>query len=274
MDDGNTAKQNDRGNFAPRHRTPRRYISPSFIGLVLIMAISGGAMYWNMPLASAVLPFIFVVSGWVIALCLHEFGHAIVAYHGGDANIAQTGYLSLDPLSYTHAVYSIVMPVLFIVMGFIALPGGAVYVRTGRLRSRYWESATFAAGPLMSLLCLCVACAPFALGLSSAGGAPIFWISLAVLAGFLALSIIWNLLPIPGLDGWGIMEPYMSANIRIAVAKWRQIGPLLLIMAILLFRPFGMFVAKAAIYILELMDVPGILFIAGMRQVMILNIFQ
>ncbi|MEN3931485.1 site-2 protease family protein [Microvirga sp. W0021] len=241
----------------------RHHISPSFIGLVAIMIISGVMMYNDMALSETIGPFLFVVSGWLIALCLHEFGHAIVAYKGGDKAVADTGYLTLDPLSYTHPVYSLLMPTLFIIMGFIALPGGAVYIRPSRLRSRDWQSAVSVAGPFMTLLCLCLTAVPFSLGLHKMGGTGLFWCSLALLAGFLAISLIWNLLPIPGLDGWGIIEPYLSYELQAIGHKWRQAGPTLLIIAVFLFRPLGQFVAKGMIAIIELMDIPSIYFFAG-----------
>ena len=51
-----------------------------------------------------VFPLVFI--GFVIALCIHEFGHAIVAYHCGDRSVREKGYLTLDPLRYTDLQYS------------------------------------------------------------------------------------------------------------------------------------------------------------------------
>jgi Zn-dependent protease len=46
--------------------------------------------------------FLFVVSGWLVSLCLHEYAHAVVAYRAGDRDIAHRGYLTLNPLKYSH----------------------------------------------------------------------------------------------------------------------------------------------------------------------------
>ena len=73
--------------------------------------------------------FAIVLVGWVFSLCLHEFSHALVAYYGGDTTVREKGYLTFNPLKYTHPVYSIVLPLLFLVMGGIGLPGGAVVHR-------------------------------------------------------------------------------------------------------------------------------------------------
>ena len=74
--------------------------------------------------------FIFVVAGWVVSLCLHEFGHAFTAWRFGDHDVAVRGYLTLNPFKYSNPLLSIVLPVLIIAIGGIGLPGGAVWVRT------------------------------------------------------------------------------------------------------------------------------------------------
>ena len=79
-----------------------------------------------------VFPFVFI--GFVISLCLHEFGHAIVAYHCGDRTVRDKGYLTLDPLRYTDLQYSILFPLIIMALGGIGLPGGAVYINMQYLR--------------------------------------------------------------------------------------------------------------------------------------------
>src|SRR6202165_3759221 len=60
-------------------------ISPIFGGIVAVAAISGAGLWFDvLPAAPWVLTIIFVTSGWITSLCIHEFGHAFVAYLGGD----------------------------------------------------------------------------------------------------------------------------------------------------------------------------------------------
>ena len=40
---------------------------------------------------------IFVCVGWILSVCLHEFGHVIVAYWGSDTSIKDKGYLPPKP---------------------------------------------------------------------------------------------------------------------------------------------------------------------------------
>ncbi len=60
---------------------------------------------------------VFMLSGWITSVCLHEFGHALAAHLGGDTEVARAGYLTLNPLRYSHPLLSIVLPVLFLVSG-------------------------------------------------------------------------------------------------------------------------------------------------------------
>ncbi len=79
--------------------------------------------------------FVFVIAGWLVSLCLHEFGHAFTAWRFGDHDVAVRGYLTLNPLKYSNPMLSIGLPLLFIALGGIGLPGGAVYLRTGFMTS-------------------------------------------------------------------------------------------------------------------------------------------
>ena len=154
--------------------------------------------------------FIVVLVGWIFSLSLHEFAHALVAYYGGDTSVKDKGYLTFNPLKYTHPVYSIALPLLFLFMGGIGLPGGAVYIETWRLRSPKWRSAVALAGPTANIILVIV----IAVVLQFAPKVPSpFWAGLAFLALLQIYAIILNLLPVPPFDGFGIIEPYLSHDI-------------------------------------------------------------
>jgi Zn-dependent protease len=152
-----------------------------------------------------------VIIGWIFSLCLHEFSHALVAYYGGDTSVRDKGYLTFNPLKYTHPVYSLLMPMIFLLLGGIGLPGGAVYIEKWRLRSKAWESAVSLAGPASNLLLAIVLVVVLRFAPANAGG---IWPALAFLALLEITALILNLIPIPPLDGYGIISPYLPASLR------------------------------------------------------------
>jgi tetratricopeptide (TPR) repeat protein len=169
---------------------------------------------------------IAVLSGWIATVCLHEFGHAIVAYYGGDTTVKDKGYLTLNPLKYTDVGYSLIMPVVFLVMGGIALPGAAVYINTSLLRSRAWKSAVSAAGPLATALVAIALSVPFQLGWATEGWG---WNALALLTTYQVAGLFFNLLPVPSFDGFGIIEPWLPKEVQHATRRWGRYGYLVLL---------------------------------------------
>ena len=161
--------------------------------------------------------FLIVLIGWIFSLCLHEYAHARVAYMGGDTSVREKGYLSFNPLRYTDPVYSLVMPLVFLVMGGLGLPGGAVYIEHARLRSRHWDSAVSLAGPLANVLVLLVLLVALRFVPAAGGTGP--WSGLAFLALLQVSAVVLNLIPVPPLDGYGILAPYLPRGLRASMDR-------------------------------------------------------
>ena len=178
--------------------------------------------------------FIVVIIGWVFSLCLHEFSHALVAYYGGDYTVKDKGYLTFNPLKYTHPVYSLLMPMIFLLMGGIGLPGGAVYIEKWRLRSREWATAVSLAGPFSNALLALILGMILRFSPINASG---IWPGLAFLAFLQISAVVLNLIPLPPFDGFGAIEPYLPMDIRMKLAQTQ--GMLSWIVIILLWQvPF------------------------------------
>ena len=108
--------------------------SPVFVGIVALF-VASGVMAWTRFGNVRFDVFLFVVTGWLVSLCLHEYAHAVAGYFAGDRDIADRGYLRLNPLKYTHPLLSIVLPVVVVMLGGIGLPGGAVWVDRHAIRA-------------------------------------------------------------------------------------------------------------------------------------------
>ena len=93
-------------------------ISPVFL-VPLGLTIAAGLGLYMDPAKLYVTPLtiVFIVCGWITSVCVHEFGHALAAYLGGDLSVKDKGYLTLNPLKYTHTLFSIVLPLLYLMIG-------------------------------------------------------------------------------------------------------------------------------------------------------------
>ena len=224
------AEQHNRAVERAREERRKQRVSPVFLGLVAAL-IGVGVYLYLAAEPSPIAIFVFVTIGWVISLALHEFGHALMAYTGGDYTVAERGYLTLNPLKYTHPVLSIVMPVIFLLLGGIGLPGGAVYVQMGAIRSRWMQSVVSAAGPAANGLFAIALALPFLLISDIAFFADnlYFWSAIALLIFLQVTAIAFNLLPMPGLDGFGILAPWLPESIHRMLAPLYSFGYLLLI---------------------------------------------
>ena len=158
--------------------------------------------------------------GWVLTVVLHEFAHGVVALWGGDYTIRERGGVSLNPLQYVHPVNSILLPIIFLLLGGVPLPGGVNYVRMDLLRSRMWQSAVSLAGPAMNILLFLIGAIALhpkvgwvgSIGINEAWAPPQQLVAaLTVLQLFAAII---NLVPMPPLDGFGVISPYLKPETR------------------------------------------------------------
>jgi Zn-dependent protease len=162
--------------------------------------------------------FAVVLVGWIFSLCLHEFSHALVAYYGGDYTVREKGYLTFNPLKYTHPLFSIVLPLLFLLMGGIGLPGGAVYIERWRIRDRFWLSAMSLAGPAANLLVAIILGIILRFGPVTASG---IWPGLSFLLVLQISAVLFNLIPLPPFDGYNAIEPFLSEPVRMQMDRFR-----------------------------------------------------
>ena len=251
-------------------RTPRNAFLPSpiFVGIVALTAVSGW-MTWTGFGNVRVDVFLFVLCGWLLSLCLHEYAHALVAYFSGDRGVAERGYLRLNPLKYTHPLLSIVLPVVAVVLGGIGLPGGAVWVDHAHIGSKLKQSLISAAGPLTNVVFALLLAVPFLAGLGPrivqnefgqyqlAGNAGHleFWSALALLAFLQVTASVLNFLPVPGLDGGNILHPWLSPAYQRAYNLFAPYGFILLFVLLWQSR-INQWFFGAVYWLAELIGVP------------------
>lgn len=212
----------DRHTGEVPHQQLRSPVSPIFL-LLLAVTVCGGALatgQTDLLITAGVV--LLVLGGWAVSLCLHEFGHAAVAYRGGDTSVANKGYLTLDIRRYLNPMLSFGLPLIFLIAGGIPLPGGAVWINNWAIPSRPIRSMVSLAGPLINLVLGIMLAASVRLVAMPVG----LLVGLSYLALVQVLAFLLNILPVPGLDGFGVIEPYLSDQTRATADKIRPWAPL------------------------------------------------
>jgi Zn-dependent protease len=209
-----------------------------FVGLV-VTAIGSGWLLWAQLTPEPVTVFVFVLSAWLITLCLHEFSHALMALRKGDHTVAEKGYLTLDIRRYGHPLLTFVLPVLFLIIGGLPLPGGAVMIERHRLRGRFGSAMVSAAGPAINIIAAAILLVivstlgpDFIFGVEEPRAE--FWAALTFLAYLQVATAILNLIPVPGIDGYGIIEPFLPQSTQRTAERIKPYGLILLFLLLIL----------------------------------------
>jgi Zn-dependent protease len=187
----------------------------------------------------------------VVSITTHEASHGWVADRLGDPTAREMGRLTLNPLPHIDLFLTILLPLFLIVSGTGFIFGGAkpVPVNVSRLRNprRDW-ALVGAAGPL-SNLAIAVLLAVL-LSISSHGGlAPSSRLTKVLAVGIFVnvLLAVFNLLPIPPLDGSRVVQYALSGEALRAYRQMERFGLLLIVGLVFFVRPVQAFLVDAVV---------------------------
>jgi Zn-dependent protease len=164
--------------------------------------------------------------GLVVGVVVHEAAHAYSAYLLGDDTAYRAGRVTLNPASHLDLLGSM----MFLMAGFGW--GKPTPVTTSKLRAGVLGPvAVAAAGPVSNLLIVAVCAALYQLPAFESGYLQI----LVLLAAFgNALLFVFNLIPIPPLDGAKVIFPFLPRSLSGFVDFMNQYGPVILLGLVLL----------------------------------------
>lgn len=192
---------------------------------------------------------LLVITIWIFSTCLHEFGHAITAYMAGDKTVKDKGYLTLNPMVYFHSTTTLVIPLFVLLIGGIPLPGAAVYINHNKIKSRLWLSLVSFAGPLFTFFVLCLLAVAinilpaFKEALAGTDSFVTIYSTIAFLIYLHIFVFILNLLPLPPLDGYGIIEPWLPKNVQRKIREHSNLGFALLFVLFFVVKDFARFMS-------------------------------
>lgn len=174
-----------------------------------------------------------IILGFVVGITLHEAAHAYSAYKLGDDTAYRQGRVTLNPLSHLDVLGS-----LMIVMAGFGW-GKPTPIMPSKLRGGVFGPVAVAlAGPVSNLLIVLVCAVLVRFPTFQDGYLLIVVVGLAFIN---ALLFVFNLIPIPPLDGSKIIFPFLPRSLDGFVNFMNQYGPFILLglVAILWFAPSG-----------------------------------
>jgi len=201
-------------------------------------------------LAGGLTEFLFNASTWIVpvlmAIILHEVAHGYVANMLGDPTARQARRLTLNPIRHVDPVGTVVVPGLLFISGAPFLFGWAkpVPVNFRLLRHPRRDMVLVAlAGPGTNLLLALMAAVALAVIMPRGGDVSLTqaWF-LETLSKLLILNLVlavFNMIPIPPLDGGRVAVGVLPAPLAIRLARLERVGILLLVGVIFLIPLLG-----------------------------------
>ena len=170
-----------------------------------------------------------------MSVVIHEVSHGYVAGMLGDPTARLAGRLSLNPLRHLDLFGSVIVPLLTSLTGFTFGWAKPVPVNPYNLRGgQRGEMLVAAAGPLSNLLIAVIFGLFIRISLSEGFiTAPLLHIATLIVVINLVLTI-FNLVPIPPLDGSKILFPFLSSRFS-GVGEWIERNGLILLVIFIFF---------------------------------------
>ena len=196
-----------------------------------------------------ILPIIITVAALLISLTVHEFSHGLAAYLQGDETAKRMGRLTLNPIPHIDPIGTLLVPALFILPSLIPgsgvpamLFGWAKPVPFNPHNLRDWKRGTFwvgIAGPLANAILFLIS--GFALKYAFHVVQPdnFLLVFLSVMMSLNFALMMFNLIPVPPLDGSQIFFSLLPAQYGHIQQKVEMVGSQALM--ILLFVEFAVY---------------------------------
>ncbi len=185
--------------------------------IIAIMVLTTVAQYATNP--GALIGLLLSVPGVLLAITFHEFAHGLAAYKLGDNTAKNEGRLSLNPFDHLDPIGTLML--LFAGFGW----GKPVHVNptnyTRKFSMEKGEAIVSVAGPLTNIVLAFILALVYGAIYTFAGAtflnSTIGNIIISMLVTAISINIglgVFNLIPLPPLDGSKIIMPFLPYNAK------------------------------------------------------------
>ena len=178
---------------------------------------------------------IIVLGVIIISMMLHELAHGVTAYFLGDTTAKDDGRLTLNPLKHLDPFMSVILPLMSYLMGGVVFGGAKpVPVNSRNLKGGVWGMALVAfVGPLTNFLLAFISFLLLEVAGFGQGSEIIYTILIEMVFVNLGFGV-FNLFPIPPLDGSRILYAIAPDGVRDFMDRLERVGIYIIYMLILI----------------------------------------
>lgn len=189
----------------------------------------------------------------LFSLSVHEAGHAAMANYWGDPTARLMGRMTLNPIKHADLMGTVILPLFAMVTGFRFLFGWAKPVPfnprnlTDRRRGPVFIALAGPGSNFLVIVCTVVFLRALSM-LPESQTVNLFIQTLFFLVMINAVLLLFNLIPLPPLDGHHVLEYFLSYEAR---RKFQQLGP------------YSLFILFFLVFYLQILRVPMALLLNG-----------
>jgi Zn-dependent protease len=171
----------------------------------------------------------------IVAITFHEAAHGYVALHFGDSTAKDEGRVTLNPIKHIDPFGTVLLPaVLYFTAGFLFGYAKPVPVKFGNLRNPRWDMIWVAiAGPAMNITLAVISAILLRIMLTQGQTGDSPFVQVLMSSVYLnAILAVFNMLPLPPLDGSKVLAPFLPIELARPYLGFERFGMLILLLLV------------------------------------------
>jgi Zn-dependent protease len=181
---------------------------------------------------------ILLVIPVIVAITFHEAAHGYVALHFGDSTAKDEGRVTLNPIKHIDPFGTVLLPaLLYFTAGFLFGYAKPVPVKFGNLRNPRWDMIWVAiAGPAMNITLAVISAILLRIALTQGQTSESPFVQVLMSSVYLnAILAVFNMLPLPPLDGSKVLAPFLPIELARPYLALERFGMVILLLLVFIF---------------------------------------